>query len=193
MPRAEILVELPELDATLTRLAAEIGATFPAGVTLVGVLNGSIVFMADLVRRMRVPVQIDFLAISTLAAGTGRVRLLKDVGLDLDGRDVVVVEDIVDTGLSLAFLRRLLEQRGARSVSVCALLDRRSRRIVPVELEFVGFDAPDAFVIGYGLGSTSWYRNVPVIAIADPELLEREPGAYLAQFHPPAAPATREP
>ncbi len=171
--------------ATRTRdLAAEIAADHPDGVVLVGVLKGALVFLADIARHIReVDVAIDFLAISRYAPDSGRVRLLKDLDLDITDRDVVIVEDLVDTGLTLAYLVQHLTVRGARRVEVCALLDRSDRRIVPLPLRYVGMEIPgDAFVLGYGLHVGDRYRNLPFIARADPAVLAADPDAYLSLY-----------
>jgi hypoxanthine phosphoribosyltransferase len=126
---------------------------------------------------------IDFLAISPYEPGTGRVRLVKDLDLDLAGRDVVLVEDIVDTGLTLAFLMGELGRRDPASLQVCTLLDRSSRRILPTPLRFVGFEIPDEFVLGYGLDYAGRYRNLDLIAVGDAEVLAADPDAYVAQLY----------
>jgi len=152
-----------ELAAVTARLGAEISADHPDGVTVIGVLNGSLCFLADLVRALRVPCEVDFLAVTSFATGAPRARLLKDLDLDLAGRDVVLVEHVVDTGLTTSFLVGLLRQRGPRSLRVCALLERPSRRIVPVELAYVGATAPEDFLVGYGFDLAGRLRNLDAI------------------------------
>jgi hypoxanthine phosphoribosyltransferase len=120
-----------QLRAAVARLARELSAAYPDGVLLVGVLKGSVLFLADLIRGMTVPVEVDFLAISSYEPGTGRVRIVKDLGTDIGGRDVVLVEDIVDTGLTVTYVVGELRRRGPASVEVCALLDKAVRRLVP--------------------------------------------------------------
>ena len=178
-----ILLTAEQVDETVARLAAEISARYRDGVVLIGVLRGSVPFLADLVRAVTVPVCVDFMAITPYTPGSGRVRLLKDLDLDIAGRDAVIVEDIVDTGLSTAFLRSELERRGPRSVAVCTLLDRRTRRVVPVEIDFAGAEVPDAFVIGFGLDHEGRYRNLRLVAFADMELLAGNPDAYVAALY----------
>ena len=174
-----VLLTEEEIESTVARLAAEMSARYHDGVVLIGVLRGSVPFLADLVRAMTVPLSVDFMAITPYTPGSGRVRLLKDLDLDIAGRDVVIVEDIVDTGLSTAFLRTELKRRNPRSVAVCTLLDRRVRRVVPVEIDFAGLDVADAYVIGYGLDHEGRYRNLRLVAAADVELLAADPDAYV--------------
>lgn len=176
-----VLVSGEQLAAGVARLAAEIDRAHPDGVVLVGVLKGSVPFLADLARAVTVPVLVDFLAISSFegAAGTGRVRLLKDLDLDIAERDVVLVEDIVDTGLTSAYLTGQLRRRGARSIEICALLDRASRRIVPVPVRFVGFEIGDEYALGYGLDFAGRYRNLGEVVEADLATLLAAPDAYV--------------
>ncbi len=134
---------------------------------LVGVLRGAYMFMADLSRAIDLPVEIDFMAVSSYGNATsssGVVRILKDLDEDLEGRDVIVVEDIIDSGLTLSYLRRNLENRGASSVEVCAFLVREGRQKVDESLKYVGFELPPDFVVGYGLDAGGKYRNLPYIA-----------------------------
>ena len=127
---------------------------------------------------------IDFVAITPYAPNTGRVRLLKDLDIDIAGRAVVIVEDIVDTGLTTAFIHGELSRRSPASVSVCTLVDRPARRVVPVELDHVGIEIPDQFVIGYGLDFEGRYRNLRVLAAADAEVLAADPDAYVSELYP---------
>jgi hypoxanthine phosphoribosyltransferase len=136
------------------------------------VLKGGVVFLADLIRSTSIPVEIDFMEVSSYGDGTassGVVRILEDLSLSITGRHVLIVEDIVDTGLTLRYIIENLETRHPKSVKICALLDRRGRREVDVELHYVGFVVPDKFVIGYGLDLAQKYRNLPYIAILDDE------------------------
>ncbi len=178
-----VLLTEEDIASTVARLAAEMSARYHDGVVLIGVLRGSVPFLADLVRAMTVPVSVDFMAITPYTPGSGRVRLLKDLDLDIAGRDAVIVEDIVDTGLSTAFLRRELQRRNPRSVAVCTLLDRRVRRVVPVEIDFAGLDMADSFVVGYGLDHEGRYRNLRLVAAADVELLAADPDVYVPVFY----------
>ena len=156
----------------------------PEPPVFVGILRGAAIFLADLVRAASIDLATDFMSISAYEASEGQsgvVRIVKDLDGDIGGRDVVVVEDIVDTGLTLNYLRTALEQRHPASLRVVTLLDKAARRIVPVTLEYVGFEVPDIFVVGYGLDFQGRYRNLPdIIAIRDlarliddPDLLQR--------------------
>jgi hypoxanthine phosphoribosyltransferase len=161
------------------RLAAEISAAYRDGVVLVAVLKGSVPFLADLVRSLTIVPEVDFLAISSYAEGTGRVRLVKDLDLDIAGRDVVLVEDIVDTGLTITYVLGELARRGPRTLEACTLLDKTARRIVPTPLRFVGFSLGDEFVVGYGLDFAERYRNLDLVAAGDLRLLQADPDAYV--------------
>ena len=151
----------------VTELGREITAAYPDGDLLVlGLLKGSFIFLADLVRCIERPVQVDFLVASSYGAGTtssGNVRLLYDPATDLDGRHVLLVEDIIDTGKTLQRLMSLLGARRPRSLAICALLDKRLAPEPPAQLRFVGFDAPPAFQVGYGLDHAENYRHLPFI------------------------------
>jgi hypoxanthine phosphoribosyltransferase len=183
VPQAPVLVTGEDLRAGVARLGAELSTDHDDGVVLVAVLKGSVVFLADLVRAMTVTPVVDFLAVSPYGQGTGRVRLLKDIDTDIAGRHVVLVEDIVDTGLSLAYLTGELARRDPASLSVCTLLDKPARRILPADLAYVGFQVPDVFVIGYGLDFAGRYRNVQLLAAGDLDTLAADPDAYLPQLY----------
>ena len=158
-----MLIPADELRAGVRRLASEVSAAYEDGVVLVAVLKGSVPFLADLVRAMTIDPVVDFLAISSYAAGTGRVRLLKDLDIDVCGRDVVLVEDIVDSGHTVAAITRRMRRLRPASLRLAALLDRPARRAVPVTIDFKGFVIPDRFVIGYGLDYAGLYRELPGI------------------------------
>ncbi len=185
-PAPRVLLDEAALRHHVTRLAGEITADHPDGVVLVGVLKGSLVFLADLARAVTaVPVAIDFFAISRYAPDSGRVRILKDLDLDVAGHDVVVVEDLVDTGLTVSYLLRHIAERAPSRVDVCTLLDRAERRIVPLPLRYVGEELPgDTFVLGYGLHHGERYRNLPVVFEADRRIVTEHPDAYLALYGP---------
>jgi hypoxanthine phosphoribosyltransferase len=176
-----VILDEATLASHTRRLAREIAIEHPDGVILVGVLKGALVFLADLARQLQgVDVSIDFLAISRYAPDSGRVRLLKDLDVDVSGRDVVLVEDLVDTGLTLAYLVQHVTERGARRVQICTLLDRAERRIVPLPLRYVGEEVPgDAYLLGYGLHHQERYRNLAVVVQGDRSLLAARPDAYL--------------
>jgi hypoxanthine phosphoribosyltransferase len=167
----------------VTRLGAELTAAYPNGVLLVGVLEGSVPFLADVARAMEAPTEIDFLAISSYAEGTGRVRIVKDLEADICGRDVVLVEDIVDTGLTVSYVLGELRRRQPTSVEVCALLDKVARRIVPVPLRFVGFSIPDEFALGYGMDFAERYRNLDRVVAGDLNALRIDPDAHVHELY----------
>jgi len=178
------LLDEAALRECVVRVAGEIAADHPHGVVLVGVLKGALVFLADLARALvDTDVLVDFIAISRYAPDSGRVRILHDVGLDLSGRDVILVEDLVDTGLTLSYLLEHLRARGPRELDVCTMLDRPARRIVPLRVRYVGSQIPDVFVLGYGLHQADLYRNVPRVVEADPRVLRDDPGAYLTALY----------
>jgi len=175
-------MDAAELAETVTRLAAEIDRDHPDGVVLIGVLKGSVFFMADLARAITVPCEVDFIAISHFAPDSGRVKIVKDLESDIAGRNVLLVEDIVDTGLTLSYLLTQLAARGPASLEVCALLDRSRRRIVPLPTRYCGAVIEDVFMLGYGLDFAERYRNHPGLVIGDVRVLERDPDAYVSNL-----------
>jgi hypoxanthine phosphoribosyltransferase len=177
------LIGPSELQAGVSRLAGEISAAYDDGVVLVAVLKGSVPFLADLVRSLTVVPVIEFMAISAYAPDSGRVRIIMDTEVDLYGRQVVLIEDIVDTGLTLTYLLGELRGREAASVDACALLDKSVRRIVPTFLRFRGFEIGDEFVVGYGLDYAERYRNLDRIVAADLGLLRSDPDSYVDAFY----------
>ncbi|MDG2026525.1 MAG: phosphoribosyltransferase family protein [Acidimicrobiales bacterium] len=183
-PGLEVILDQAEIDDVVARLAAEISETSSGGVVLAAVLRGSVPFLSDLVRAMTVRPIIDFLAITPYAPNTGRVRLLKDLDIDIAGREVLIIEDIVDTGLTTAFIHGELSRRNPARIGVCAFVDRPARRVVPVELDHVGVQIPDQFVVGYGLDHEGRYRNARVLATADPAVLAEDPDAYVEALYP---------
>jgi hypoxanthine phosphoribosyltransferase len=178
---ARVLISEEELRAAVARLGEEISAAFPDGLILVSVLKGSVLFLADLVRTITVPVEVDFLAISSYGEGTGRVRIVKDLDLDIHGRPTVLIEDIVDTGLTLTYILGVLGRRQPASLDVCALLDKTARRIVPTSVRFVGFEIPDEFVLGYGLDFAERYRNLNCVLAGDLEALRADADAHVGE------------
>src|ERR671937_971170 len=164
----EILLSEEQIQKRVAELAAEIRRDFPDGLHLVAVLKGAFIFLSDLVRHMQGDVSLDFMAVSSYAKGTttsGEVRLLKDLDTTLEGRDVVIVEDIVDTGLTLTYLQGILRARNPKSLRTACLLSKPSRRQVNVKVEYVGFTIEDRFVVGYGLDYAEQFRNLPYIAV----------------------------
>jgi hypoxanthine phosphoribosyltransferase len=161
------LIDADEIQRRVHAMAAEIAYDHPRGVHLVGVLKGAFVFLSDLARALRRDVTIDFIALSSYGSGTtssGQVQILKDLESPIEGQDVVIVEDIVDTGLTLSYLQEILRARAPRSLRTACLLDKPSRRRVEVRVEYVGFTIEDRFVVGYGLDQGGRYRNLPFIA-----------------------------
>ncbi|HEV8207960.1 MAG TPA: hypoxanthine phosphoribosyltransferase [Acidimicrobiia bacterium] len=194
-PPPTVLVDERAISAHVERIAGRITRDHPDGVVLVGVLKGALIFLADLVRAItEIDVTVDFLAISRYAPDSGRVRILKDLDVDVEGRDVVIVEDLVDTGLTLAYLLSHVRERAPRSLDVCTLLNRPVRRIVPLSVRYVGEEIDDVFVLGYGLHQADLYRNVPFIVEADRNVVLDRPAAYVdALYGPGAAPVRRRP
>ena len=170
----EILFTEEQLAKRVSELAEQINRDYAGKeILLVSVLRGSFVFMADLARRITLPCRVDFMAVSSYGKGTsssGQVQITKDLSEDISGLHVIVVEDILDSGNTLSYLLRLLEQRHPASIRLCTLLDKPERRKVPVEVHYSGFSIPDAFVVGYGLDYAELYRNLPYIAILKPEV-----------------------
>ena len=169
-----VLFDAGQIQRRIVELAAEIEAGYPPDedVHLVGVLKGGFVFMADLVRAMSTRVTLDFIAVSSYQQSTrssGEVRLLKDVDARLEGRHVIIVEDIVDTGLTLTYLQDILRARSPKSLRTACLLSKPSRRVVDVTVEYIGFTIEDRFVVGYGLDYAEKYRNLAYIAVLDQE------------------------
>jgi hypoxanthine phosphoribosyltransferase len=171
----EILITADELQARIRELGREITADYSGReVLLVGVLKGAVFFMADLMRHLKVPCEIDFMAISSYGASTdssGVVRILKDLDINIEGRDVLVVEDIIDSGLTLSYLVRNLESREPASLEVCALLTKTARREMEVDVRYIGFEIPNKFVIGYGLDFAERYRNLPYVGVLHDDLM----------------------
>jgi hypoxanthine phosphoribosyltransferase len=167
-----VLIPAADIDTRVKALAAEIHRDYAADghVHLVCVLKGAFLFLADLVRAIDMPVTLDFMALSSYAKGTtssGEVRLLKDLDSALEGRHVLIVEDIVDTGLTLHYLQDILMARGPKSVRTACLLSKPSRRKIDVRVEYIGFSIEDHFVVGYGLDYAEQYRNLPHIAVLE--------------------------
>jgi hypoxanthine phosphoribosyltransferase len=178
-----VLFDRAEIRAAVERLAGELSATYDDGVVLVAVLKGSVIFLADLLRRMTTHPVVDFLAVSSYDAGSPRVRIVKDLDTDIAGRDVVLVEDVIDTGLSLTWLLEELRRRAPRSLEVCAFLDKPGRRLVPVSVRWVGLSTDEPYVCGYGLDFSERYRNLDLVAAADTTVLAVDPDAYIDNLY----------
>ena len=170
-PAPRVLIPADRLQARVTELAAEIDRDYAGSdrLTCVGVLKGSVFFLVDLVKQLHVPVAIDFFQTASYGGGTsaGEVRIRKDLDLPVRGADVLLVEDIVDTGYTLRTILDLLRFRGARSVKLCALLDKQPARQVEVPIDYRGFPIEDLFVVGYGLDYAEKYRNLPYIGVLE--------------------------
>jgi hypoxanthine phosphoribosyltransferase len=171
----EVLIDQDALQRRIAELGEEISADYAGrDLLLVGVLKGAVFFMADLMRGLSIPCEIDFMAISSYGDSTdssGVVRILKDLDINIEGRDVLVVEDIIDSGLTLSYLMRNLEAREPASLEICALLTKPERREIEVPVRYVGFEIPNRFVIGYGLDFGERYRNLPYVGVLDPRLV----------------------
>jgi hypoxanthine phosphoribosyltransferase len=164
----EVLVTADQLGDRVRELGAELSRDYEGrDLVMVGVLKGAVLFIADLMRELTVPCEVDFMAVSSYGSGTdssGVVRILKDLDAPIEGRDVLVVEDIIDSGLTLHYLMKNLRARNPRSLEVCALLTKPERRRVELPIRYVGFEIPDRFVIGYGLDHAQRYRNLRYVA-----------------------------
>jgi len=172
---AEVLITEEELQARIAELGKAISADYQGRDLLaVCILRGAVVFLSDLIRQIAVPHEIDFMAVSsyggTSTESSGVVRILMDLTTSIEGRDVLIVEDIVDTGLTLDYIIDNLKTRRPASLRTCALLNKHERRKVDVPLDYVGFDIPNKFVVGYGLDYEEKYRNLPFIGVLKPEL-----------------------
>jgi hypoxanthine phosphoribosyltransferase len=164
----EILVQPDDLRARVREIGAEISRDYAGrDLLLIGILKGAVFFLADLMRHIEIPVEVDFMAVASYGSATdssGVVRILKDLDVPIEGRDVLIVEDIVDSGLTLQYLLRSLGARNPRTLEVCALLTKPERRKVDRPARYVGFEIPDKFAIGYGLDHAERYRNLPYVA-----------------------------
>lgn len=171
----EILLTEEEIAAKVAELGSQIGADYAdRRLTLVSVLKGSLPFMADLMRAIPVPVRIDLMEVSsyggTTTESSGLVRILKDLSATIEGEEVLIVEDIIDTGLTLNYLVRYLRGKNPRSLRICTLLDKPARRLVDIPVDYVGFTIPDQFVVGYGLDYGEYYRNLRFVGVLRPEV-----------------------
>ncbi len=170
----DVLIDEKTLKKRVSELGKELAEEYKGKNPLViCVLKGSVLFMSDLVQSMDIPLEIDFMAISSYGNGTrssGEVRILKDLDKSVEGRDLLIIEDIVDSGLTLSYLIKIFKDRNTNSIKVCSLLDKPERRISEVEIDFVGFAVPDEFVVGYGLDFAEKYRNLPFIGVLKEEV-----------------------
>ena len=173
---SQVLVTEEELREINKRLGAQITKDFQGkNLLVVGILKGSIYFMTDLTRYIDLPLKLDFLAVSSYGSGTtssGAVKIVKDIDINLEGYDILLVEDILDSGRTLDYVRHLIGARGANSISIVTLLDKPERRVVDLHPDYVGCDVPDEFVVGYGLDYDQKYRNIPYIGALRREIYE---------------------
>ena len=173
----EVLFSEEQISQIVARIGQEISRDYAGkNLLLVSVLKGSVVFMADLMRAITIPARIDFMATSSYGSGvksSGVVRILKDLDLELKGYDILIVEDILDSGKTLQYLTRLLQSRGPASIRICTLFDKPERRSVDITADYFGAVVPDAFIVGYGLDYDEKYRNLPYVGILKPEVYEK--------------------
>ena len=171
------LISEEQLKTRISELAKQIEKDYEGkSPVIVGVLKGSVMFYTDLVRQIDLPLTVDFMSISSYGAGvnsTGEVKIIKDIDGKIGGKDVIIVEDIVDSGYSMNCLLKLFATRSPKSVRVCALLDKPSRREIPVPIDYTGFQVANEFVVGYGLDYAGLYRNIPFIGILKKEVYEK--------------------
>ena len=173
---AEILYTEDQLAEIVARMGRQISEDYrDKNLFMISVLKGSLIFMADLMRAVTIPCSIDFLSVSSYGAGTtttGAVRILKDLDDSLEGKDLLIVEDILDSGVTLSFLMKNLSARNPRSIRLCTLLDKPERRKVDIHADYVGAQVPDEFIVGYGLDYAEKYRNLPYIGVLKPEIYQ---------------------
>jgi hypoxanthine phosphoribosyltransferase len=170
----EVLLTEAQIAERVAQLGAQLEADYAdRDPVLVSVLKGSIIFLADLIRAMQSSLSLDLMEVSSYGASTessGQVRILKDLSKPIEGRDVIVVEDIIDTGLTLNYLLKYLHDKGPASISICCLLDKPARRLADIPIDYRGFTIPDRFVVGYGLDYDERYRNLPYIGVLKPSV-----------------------
>ncbi len=168
-PNPQLLISQQDIEDTVKRIATEIKRDYQdKNPLLIGILKGSFIFMADLVRLLDFSLEVDFIRLSSYGRGmesSGRIKVVQDIGTQIEGRDVLVIEDIVDTGYSLHFLLDYLKEKKPASLRLCVLTDKLARRRVPVVIDYLGFTVPDKFLVGYGLDLGEKYRNLPDICI----------------------------
>lgn len=172
-----VLVSEQQLKDKVAQLGAQISQDYAGkDLVLVSILKGAVVFMADLMRAVTIPCSIDFMVVSSYGAGTtttGLVKIIKDLDSDLSGKDVLIVKDILDTGVTLSNLVPMLKMRDPNSVRICAILDKPSRRRADIQADYIGFQVPDEFVVGYGLDYDEKYRNLPYVGVLKPSVYEK--------------------
>ncbi len=175
---AYVLLSEQQIEKRVSEIAAIINSDYAGKQPIiVSVLRGSFIFMADLVRKLDMKCTVDFMYVSSYenrSVTTGAVRIVKDLDTEIEGQDVIIIEDILDSGLTLQYLKELLMTRKPSSIRLCSLLDKPSRRRAPVTADYVGFEVPDAFVVGYGLDYAQKYRNLPFIGVLKPRIYEED-------------------
>ncbi len=173
----EILFSEIELEERITQLGEEISREYTGkALTIVGILKGSNIFTSDLIRKIHIPVKLDFMAVSSYGNTTessGVVKIMKDLDRSIEGEHLLIVEDIVDSGLTLNYLKDILLTRNPASIRICSLLDKPLRRKVPVEIDYLGFEVPDEFIVGYGIDYAEYYRNLPYVGVLKREVYEK--------------------
>jgi hypoxanthine phosphoribosyltransferase len=171
-----VLLDEKQIASKVEELGASISKDYEGkNLILVGVLKGSVVFMSDLMRHITVPAKLDFMCVSSYGCGvktTGVVRILKDLDIDVTGHDILIVEDILDSGMTLNYIVEVLKKRNPASIKICTLLNKPERRQVPILVAYEGFQIPDEFVVGYGLDFAEKYRNLPFIGVLNPSVYE---------------------
>ena len=174
----KVLITEEELQKKVSELAAQISSDYEGkDLVLVSILKGVFVFAADLCRAIKIPAAIDFMAVSSYGASSkssGVVKIIKDLDKPIEGKDILIVEDILDSGITLSYLKELLIQRGVSSLKICTILNKPSRRQANIQPDYLGFDIPDEFVVGYGLDYDEKYRNLPFVGILKREIYENE-------------------
>ncbi len=174
----DVMFTKEEIDAKVRELAKEINEHYQnrsKDLVVIGILKGANVFLADLIRQLDLPVYIDFMAVSSYGTSTkssGVVKIMKDLDLEIENRDVLIVEDIIDTGLTLKYLTQNLNTRNANSIKICTLLNKEYRRMAEIPVDFIGFEIPDEFIVGYGIDFAEQYRNLPYIATLKEEVYQ---------------------
>lgn len=177
LEQVEILFDREEVMARVKELGLKITQDYQGkNLLVVGILKGAFIFMADLVREIDLPLELDFMDVSSYGVSTvssGEVRIVKDLDYSIREKDVLIIEDIVDTGLTLHYIKEILKKRGPRSIKICCLLDKPSRRKAAIIPEYIGFTIPDQFIVGYGLDYAEQYRNYPAVCVLKPSVYEK--------------------
>lgn len=172
----KVLITEEQLAEKVSVLGKQISEDYKdKNLTLVSVLKGSVVFMADLMRAITIPCYVDFMSVSSYGSGiktSGAVKIIKDLDIDLSNRDLLIVEDILDSGMTLNYITKILRQRGTKSIKICTLLDKPARRAVDLKADYSGFCVPDEFVVGYGLDYDEEYRNLPYVGVLKPHVYQ---------------------